>query len=212
MLKLYYFPNLVSLATHVVLEEIGAPYEIVLVDLLKGEHKKPDYLAKNPVGQMPTLEIEDGVYLTETVAILAYLATAYPDADLAPTEPVARARWLAVMARIASGMHPTFTRVVRPAMVVEDEAAFHAVSLSARKKYLENLGEIDARIGDGPWIMGDQYTTADAHALAIYNWAVRGQFPVEDFRNYTRWKDGMIARPAVRTVLAQEGSALVPSA
>ena len=212
MLTLYYFPQLVSLATHLTLEEIGVPYECKLVDIMKGENKQPEYLAKNPAGQMPTLQIDDDTYLTETVAILDYLATAFPDANLAPTDPIERARWLAAMARIASAMHTTFTRVVRPGMIVDDEQAHAAVSKTARAKYLDYLGELDRMIGDNEWLLGSQLTTADMHALVIYNWAVRANLPVEDFANFTRWKDRMIARPAVRAVLENEGSKLVEAA
>ena len=212
MLTLYYFPQLVSMASHIVLEETGLAYECRLVDVMKGENKQPEYLAINPAGQLPVLVLEDGAILTETLAILDYLAALVPDRHLAPTDPLERARWLSTMSRIASAMHPAFTRAVRPDLAVDDTATHDAVKASARTRYQANLGEMERLATGGEWLLGDQYTTADAHALVLYNWGVRGGFPMTDFPNFTAWKDRMLARPAVRTVLEQEKSSLVAAA
>lgn len=212
MLTLYYFPQLVSMATHVVLEEIGVVYETRLVDVMKGENKQPAYLAINPAGQMPALVLDDGTILTETLAILDYLAGSFPERHLAPTDLIERARWLATMSRIASAMHTSFTRAVRPDLVVDDPAAHEAVKAGARVRYQRNLEEMERLATGGKWLLGEQYTTADAHALVLYNWGVRGGFPMADFPNLTAWKDRMLTRPAVRTVLEQEKSSLVTAA
>ena len=211
MLKLYYFPQLCSLASHVTLEETGAPYEVQMVDIMKGEQHGADYRSKNRNGQVPTLEI-DGKYLTETVAILHYLAKAFPDAHLAPADHALEAPWLAVMARMSSGMHPTFTRVVRPDFIVDEKSYAEAVSGKAREKYKDHLAELDEMIGEGPWLLGSQYTTADAQAMVFYNWGARAGFPMEDFKNFTSWKARMLDRPAVRKVLEEEKSPLVQAA
>lgn len=208
MLKLYYFPQLCSLASHVALEETGAPYELQKVDILKGEQHRADYRAKNRNGQVPTLEI-DGTCLTETVAILHYLAKAFPDARLAPADPADEARWLSAMARMSSGMHPTFTRAVRPDFIVDDKAAAPAVTAKAREKYREHLAELEETIGDQEWMLGSQYTTADSQALVFYNWGARAGFEVEQYDKLTRWKDRMLERPAVYKVLVEEESPLV---
>ena len=212
MLTLYYFPQLVSMATHIVLEETGLAYECRLVDVMKGENRQPDYLAINPAGQMPALVLDDGTILTETLAILDYLAASVPDRHLAPTGLIARARWLATMSRIASAMHPAFTRAVRPDLAVDDVAAHDAVKTSARTRFHANLAEMDRLAAGDTWLLGEQYTTADAHAIVLYNWGVRGGFPMADFPHFTAWKDRMLTRAAVRTVLEQEKSALVAAA
>lgn len=212
MMKLYYFPQLCSLATHITLEETGAPYECEMVNVLQQENRKPEYLAKNSKGQVPTLQIDDTTFLSENVAILDYLATTHPDARLAPTGVVPRAQWISLMARMASGLHPTFTRTVRPDMVVEDKAAAEAVSASARKRYTENLTELDTIVGTSEWFLGDQFTTADAYAMVFYNWGVRAKFPMQEFQNFTRWKDRMLERPAVRAVLTQENCPVLEAA
>ena len=209
MLTLYYFPQLCSMASHVVLEELGTPYRLQFVDVLKGEQRQPEFLAINPVAQVPALVLDDGSCITETVAILDYLASTAPDAGLAPTEPLARAHWLAAMSRMASAIHPAFTRLMRPDMIVEAEDARPKVSASARTRYAEHLAELDARVADGPWLLGSQYTTADAHALVMFNWGTRGGLPMDEYAHLSRWKDRMLERPAVRVVLEQEGSPLV---
>ena len=209
MMTLYFFPQLCSMASHIVLEESGLPYRAQVVDILKGEQRRPEYLAINPAGQVPALVLEDGVPLTETVAIMDYVAAMAPDKALAPTEPQARARWLSALVRMASAIHPVFTRVVRADMVVEDEAARVKVSETARKRYADHLRELDALFADGPWLLGAQYTTADAHALVLFNWGKRAGFSMDDYPRLSRWKERMVERPAVRTVLEQEGSPLI---
>jgi len=212
MLTLYHFPQLCSLATHVVLEELGLPYQLKVVDILKGEQREPGFLALNRYGQVPVLVLDDGTALTETIAILDYLAQLAPEFGLAPTAPVERARWLAVMGRMASAIHPTFTRVVRPDMIVDDEVARPAVSAAARDRYAAHLEDLNRVIGGGPWVLGERYTTADAHALVMVNWGQRAGFALGDHAHLCAWKDRMLARPAVRTVLEREGSPLLEPA
>ena len=111
MLTLYYWPGASSVIPHVALEEIGAPYELKLVNLAKGEHKGAAYLKINPRGKVPALSI-DGDVLTENVAILTYLAKQFPDARLLPQDLPEEAQCISTLAWFASAVHPTFAHII----------------------------------------------------------------------------------------------------
>src|SRR5262249_42152266 len=113
MLILYYWPSASSMVPHIVLEEIGAPYERQLVNLAQGEHKSDAYLKINPHGKVPALAV-DGMVLTENVAILTYLARRFPEKQLLPDGIIEEARCLSTMAWFASAVHTTFAHVIRP--------------------------------------------------------------------------------------------------
>ena len=92
MLILYYWPGASSVVPHIVLEEIGAPYERQVVNLAQGEHKSGAYLKINPHGKVPALAV-DGLVLTENVAILTYLAKRFPETQLLPRSVIEEAHW-----------------------------------------------------------------------------------------------------------------------
>jgi glutathione S-transferase len=113
MLILYYWPGASSVVPHIVLEEIGAPYERQVVNLAQGEHKSGAYLKINPHGKVPALSV-DGMVLTENVAILTYLAKRFPETQLLPRGIVEEANCISMMAWFASAVHPTFAHIIRP--------------------------------------------------------------------------------------------------
>jgi len=112
MLILYYWPGASSMVPHIVLEEIGTPYERQLVNLSQGEHKTSVYLKINPHGKVPALAI-DGTVLTENVGILSYLSKRFPEAQLLPHSIVEEAVCISTMAWFASAVHPTFALCYR---------------------------------------------------------------------------------------------------
>jgi len=133
MLTLYYAPGACSMASHIALEETGAPYQTQLVGLAQGEQTKPEYLNKvNPRGKVPALQTDDGI-LTENVAILTYLARTFPDAKLLPTDPLGTARALSHMAYLSNTVHPAFTHIMRPGRFATDESAHENLKATGRK-------------------------------------------------------------------------------
>ena len=211
MLTLFYCPGLCSLASHVTIEETGAPYQTQLVNVFKGEHVKDEYKKINPRNKVPALSI-DGNVLVENVAIMYYLAKNFPNANLAPKDPAAEARWVSIMAWLSNTLHPTFTHIAVPARFTEDKAAHPAIQETAKKSYWSHLSEIDGMLSGGPWVMGPQYTTCDPYALVFYSWGGRANLPMQDLKNYTAWKDRMLKRPAVHKILEREESPLVKAA
>ena len=131
MLILYYWPGASSVVPHIVLEEIGAPYERQVVNLAQGEHKSEAYLKLNPHGKVPALAV-DGMVLTENVAILTYLAKRFPEAQLLPRGTIEEAHCISIMAWFASVVHPTFAHIIRPERFATDRAAHVNLKDTAR--------------------------------------------------------------------------------
>ena len=208
MLALYFSPGACSTASHIGLEEAGAQYEERLTPLAKGAHKTPEYMKINPRGKVPALEV-DGTVITENTAILTYIAKRFPEKKLLPDDPLKQAQCISTMAWLSNTVHPSFTHFFKPDKYAAGEAAQADVKETGKKTFFENLQEVDGLLAGKQWIMGDQFTVADAYALVFYGWGVRAELPVKDLKNYTAWKDRMLARPAVRKVLESEGNVLV---
>jgi glutathione S-transferase len=203
MLTFYYCPGACSMAAHVALEEIGARYEGHRVKLSEGEQRSAAYLSVNPRAQVPALSV-GGKVITESVAILTYLARAFPEAQLIPPDDVGQARCQATMTWISSAVDPLFRRAARPERFVAYEGARPAVKRAAEEAYWSKCQEIDALIGGNEWITGAQYTVCDPYALVYYGFALRFGFPLTDLTAYTRLKNQLLSRPAVRKVLERE--------
>jgi glutathione S-transferase len=208
MLTLYYSPGACSLAPHIALEEAGANYALQLASIPKGEHQAPEYLNVNPRGKIPALRTDNGV-LTENVAILAYIARLFPDAELLPEEPIDLARCISHMAWLSNTVHPAFTHIVRPGRFATDESARANVKATGRENAWILLQELDALLAGSEWVLGSRYSVADPYTLVIYGWGKGHGMPVEQLANYTAFKNRMLQRPAVRRVLESEESRLL---
>lgn len=208
MLTLYYSPGACSLASHITIEESGAPYEAQPILLAKGENRAASYLKINPRAKVPALKIGDDI-LVENTAILTYLAKTYPAANLFPKDLLGEVRCISTMAWLSNTVHPCFTHIFRPERFSEDPAAHPAIKEMGRKSFFANLQEIDGILAGRQWMQGSQFTTCDPYALVFYSWGFRAEMPVKDLKNYTAFKNRMIQRPAVRKVLEREQNPLV---
>jgi glutathione S-transferase len=207
MLTLYFSPGACSLASHIGLEETGAPYEAKPTLLAKGEQKTEAYLKINPRGKVPALSV-DGKIITENTAILTYLARRFAEKNLIPSDPVEEARCIATMAWFSNIVHPSYQRYMRPERFAEGEAAQATVKETARKSFWANCQEIDSMLLGKDWIMGSQYTLADGYALVFYGWGARSGFPMNELSAYTAWRDRMLKRPTVRKIVEAEQNVL----
>lgn len=208
MLTLYYSPGACSMASHIGLEETGASYETKQTVLAKGEHRTEAYLKINPRGKVPALSV-DGEVITENTAILTYLARRFPEKNLLPSDPIAEARCISTMAWLSNTVHPAYRQTMRPERFAEDEAAHASVKDTGRKTFLECCRELDGLLEGKDFLMGSQYTVADPYALVFYGWGVRSALPMNELRAFTAWKDRMLQRRAVRTILEREQNVLV---
>jgi glutathione S-transferase len=201
MLKLYYSPGACAMASHFALEEAGADYELVKIDLKRGEQKTPEYLAINPAGVTPALVTDRGV-LTENVVIAGYVAQTHPDAKLAPNDDsFAFGKMQSVNAWLGASLHPAIGKVLFGRPPLEGEAREAAVKL-ALEKY--DLAEQHLLIG--PWVTGEAYTVADGYLSVFTRWA--RQADLLDKARYPRLNahlDAVQARPAVIRALEMEG-------
>ncbi|CAO4179210.1 glutathione S-transferase family protein [Methylorubrum populi] len=207
---LYYAPGACSLAAHIVLEEIGLPFETVRLDLAKGDQRAPEYLAVNERGRVPAL-YEDGWVLTENPAILRHLARSHPEAGLLPEDP----RQLAIadewLAWLSSSHHVAYAHVRRPERYSADESAFPDI----RAKGAETFGDLctmtEVKLSNGGWALGERYSVVDADLMVFWLWA-RGSvigFDMPDrFPSWTAHARRMAGRPAVQAVFAREGLTL----
>lgn len=207
MLKLYYAPGACSTASHIGLEESGAKFEGQALSFAKNEQKTPEYLKINSRGRVPAL-VTDGGSIVENTAILDYVAGAYAP-QLMPKDPVQRARAISLMAWFSNNVHPAFTHIGRPERFATDASVFDHLKAVGRENFHTALKEIDGILAGKQWIMGDQFTMVDGYALVFYGWGKRIGLPVAELKNYTAWKDRMLARPAVKRVLEREQSVLL---
>jgi len=201
MLKLYYSPGACAMASHIALEESGAPYEAVAIDLSKGEQRTPAYLAINPAGGTPALETERGV-ITQNAAILAFIAQTRPQQNLAPVgDPFRMARFNAFNGYLGSTLHPAMGKLLYSRPALEGEARAEAIEAA-----LARLQLVEDSLLEGPWVMGDTYTLSDGYLMVFERWArVAELLDLVRFPGLNGHLDRTQERAAVQRVLAAEG-------
>ena len=206
MLKLYYSTGSCARASHIALEEAGADYEAIRISLKDGDQRKPEYLAMNPKGRVPLLITDKGV-LTENVAILAFVAQSHPKANLAPLDdPFGFAKVQAFNSYLSSTLHVAHAHKGRGSRWVDDAAAMEAM----KKKVPQTVGDcfamIENEMFEGPWVIGSQYTIADAYLYTLATWMEGDAVDPARFPKLLDHRQRMEARPAVKRVLAAENA------
>jgi glutathione S-transferase len=211
-MKLYYAPGACSLAPHIVLEEVGARFELAKVDLAGNQQNSPEYLRVNAKARVPALADANWV-LTECPAILRYIAARHPGAGLWPWDPREEARCAEWLAWLSSTIHVAFVHVRRAARYAADPRATEDVAATAKKTCRELWATVDTKLGDGPWAVGERYSVADPYLLVYWTWGC-GPFlafdMAHDFPHWTAHARRLAARPAVKRAFATEGLSLPP--
>jgi glutathione S-transferase len=203
-LKLYYSPGASSLASHILLHELGIPFTTERVVLAEGAHLRPEYLAINPRGRVPTLIVE-GVAVTESSAILTWLGQQDPRFFPAPgTLAAARAsEWLAWL---TSAVHISFAQIWRGVRFSDDVSHHDAIRARGKHALAEQFAEIEERLSAGPFALGIYYSVVDPNLLAFYRWGDRVGFSMrEQYPAWTRQTERLLERPAVQQTIAAEG-------
>lgn len=200
-MKLYYSPGACSLAPHIVAREAGLVFDLVKVDLAKRTTETgEDYLAINPRGLVPALQLDDGEVHTEAAALVQYLAEQAPRSDLAP--PAGSKQRLRVnqwVAFVASELHKTFSP-----WLFESETA-DSSKQAMRDKLTLRFTELDRHLATRAYLTGDVFTGADAYAFAIVNWSHFLSIDVAPYSHLSAYMARVAARPKVREALAGEG-------
>jgi len=206
MLKLYYAPGTCAVASHIALEETGVDYEAVRLNFAAEDQRKADYLAINPKGRVPALVTDRGT-LTETPAILAYIAQTFPAARLAPIEdPFAFAEVQVFNAYLCSTVHIAHAHRPRAYRWADDEAAIKAMQRKVPQNMADCFDLIEAQMFKGPWVMGDSYTIADPYLFTITRWLEGDSVDPRRFARVWDHHQRMLDRPAVARVLAAQAA------
>ena len=203
MIKLFYNPGSCSLASHIALEEAGADYQAVRINIRGGEQKSPEFLAINPKARVPALVTDQGV-LTETPAILAWVAQTYPRAKLAPTDPWAFAQVQAFNSYLCSTVHVAHAHRHRGYRWADQESSFEDM----RRRVPQSVGECFQLIEDeflkGPFVFGEPFTVSDGYLFTIADWLELDGIDPTRFPKVHAHRERVRARPAVAKVLADE--------
>lgn len=212
MLQLHYYPGTAAMAPHILLEEIGVPFERVLVDRMVDAHKAPAYLKLNPNGLIPVLTDGDLV-LYEAAAICLHLSDSHPQVGLAPAVgTVARAHFYKWMVWLTNTLQATLIVYFYPERWVNQGNATGAaeVKAQAQLKVGALLDQLDAELArhGGPWLSGEHYSALDPFAMMLCRWT-RGfaAAPARDRPHLAPYLQRVLARPAVQRVFAAEGLA-----
>ena len=198
MLRLFYSTGSCALASHIALEEAGAEYEAIRMDLRAGDQHKPEFLDLNPKGRVPALVTNMGV-LTENLSILAFIAQSFPDAQLAPSDPFGFGQVQAFNGYLASTVHVAHAHGPRASRWADDEAA----QASMRAKVPQNMRECFAVIeqhylGDKTWVMGEQFTVADGYLYTVAGWLKGDGVDIAEFPRVAAHFERVKARASVQ--------------
>jgi len=195
----YHNPQSRAQMAHWMLHEVGAPFRVVRIDFEKQENKSPEFLAINPMGKLPTL-VHDGTVVTETAAIIAYLADAFPQAGLAPPPGDKRRgtyyRWLFFG---AGCFEPALLDTMFKRAPIERKGALGYGS------YEDTIGALKTMLAQGPYILGDQFSAADVYVGAELSWAASFKAPGLDAPIFKDYIARITDRPAYKQAAIADG-------
>ena len=201
-LTLYFTPGTCAQAVRIALEEAQAPYTLVRVDFASQQQRSPEYLAVNPKGRVPALVTEHGT-LTETPALLAYVAQRFADARLAPADPFGFARLQEFHSYLASTVHIAHAHRPRASRWADEPEAQAAMQRKVPANMTECFTLIERHnLGDGPWVLGEQYSVADGYLFTVAGWLKSDGVDIAQFPKVHAHSHRMAQRPAVQRALA----------
>lgn len=206
MLNLFYAAHTCALASHIALEEAGADYMTTRIRFADNDQRKPDYLAINPKGRVPALVTERGV-LTETPAMLAYIAQLYPQAKLAPLEDAfAFAQAQAFNSYLCSTVHVSHAHRMRGSRWVEadDTHSIEAMKKKVPHSVYEGFALIENGMLAGPWVLGETYSICDAYLFTLAQWLEADGVDPARLPRVAEHRRRVADRPAVQRAIAAE--------
>lgn len=202
MLKLFFSAGSCALASRIALEDARASYELVRVDLANGQQRLPEFLKINPKSRVPALVTDRGV-ITETPAILAYIAQTFPDARLAPLDdPFEFARLQAFNAYLCSTVHVAHAHRFRGARWATEQASFDDMKRKVPENMTACMALIESDALAGPWVMGEHYSVADAYLHTVTRWLEGDGVDIGQFPKLRGHHERMAVRPSVLAALA----------
>ena len=203
MLKLYYAPGTCAMASHIALQESGAAYTTERLDFKTNQQNSPEYLAINPKGRVPALVTDRGI-LTETPAMLAFIAQSFPQAKLAPLDAFEFAKAQAFNSYLCSTVHVAHAHKMRGARWATEESSFADMKSKVAQTMTACFKLIERDMLRGPWVMGEHYTICDPYLYTLGLWLEGDSVDVSALPKVLDHRSRMSERPAVQKVLAEE--------
>ena len=202
-LTLYYAPGTCAQAVLIALHEAGANFEAKRLNMAEGEQRSAAYLAINPKGRVPALVTPQGI-LSETLALLLYVAQTHPQAQLAPlNDPFRLAHLQEFNSYLASTVHVNHAHRTRAARWADDEAAQQSMKAKVPQNMRDAFAIIEQHyLSDKPWVLGDQYSVADPYLFTIAGWLKNDSVDINEFPRVAAHHARVAARPAVQKALA----------
>jgi glutathione S-transferase len=204
MLKLYYAPGTCALASHITLAEAGADYTTERIDFKANQQNSPEYLAINPKGRVPSLVTDRGI-LTETPAMLAFIAQSFPKAKLAPIDDAyAFAQAQSFNSYLCSTVHINHAHRMRGARWATEESSFADMKRKVPQSVGAAFALIERAMLKGPWVMGETYTICDPYLFTLAGWLEGDSVDIATLPKVADHFKRMKDRPAVQKALAEE--------
>lgn len=202
--KLFYFPGNANLAPHMVLEELGVPYELVLVDRTQNAHKSAEYMKLNPMGRIPTY-VDGDLVISETAAICLHLADKHH--MLAPTLGTAeRGRFYSWLMYLTNTVQAELIFYFYPEKIATADAARAEIKSSEEARVAGMFDTIEQELADGrPYLLGNTYSILDPYLLMLGRWTRGMKRPARTLPKVGAYMNRLLERPAIRRTFEQEG-------
>lgn len=200
MLKLYYAPGTISIAVAIALEETCQPFEAIKIDFKTARQTLPDYLAINPKGRVPAFALPDGTILTETGALLDYIAAIAPDAKLVPSAPADAAKMRSAMYYLASTMHVAHAHKMRGSRWATNQSSFDDMAAKVPETMASCAAYVENNLLQGTFVLGEHFSIADPYLFVVCNWLEGDGVTVASFPKIQNFMTQMEKRASVRTI------------
>jgi glutathione S-transferase len=208
MMQLHYFPSNASMVPHLLLEELGLPFELKRVDRANNAHRSPEYLKLNPNGLIPVL-VDGPLVLYETAAIVLHLVDTHPEAGLAPPvgtrERAEFYKWLVWLAASLQSQMPFYFYTDRY-LAPGNEAGIAELKQRIEARIESLIDHLDVQLAShgGPWMMGERFSALDPYAFVMCRWTRGGRRPARTLPHVGPFLQRMLERPATQRVIATE--------
>jgi glutathione S-transferase len=204
MLTLYYAPHTCSLASHIALEDAGASYELRRIDFKQAQQRSADDLRINAKARVPALATARGI-LTETPAMLAFIAQSYPDARLAPLDDAfAFAELQSFNSYLCSTVHVAHAHRMRGYRWADEQSSFDDMKRKVPQSVAACFAVIEASLLKGPWVMGEMYTVADPYLFTLAQWLEADGVDIARLPRVIEHRSRMAERGNVVKAIAEE--------
>ena len=206
MLKLYSSAGACSTACHIVLEESGVPFEVQMISFDNGDAEKPEFLALNPQGAVPVLEIEKGVALTEGVAIMKYIAAQAKEQTVFPKNGIEHFRALEWLNFITTELHKgTYGMLFASENYIKDEKICAEFDQKVRTNLYTKLDLVNQKLEGKTWCLGKDFSIVDAYLFTVIGWSKYVEVDLTPYKNITAFQARVFERPAVQRAYKTEG-------